>query len=202
MEQQLNDDSSHYEISLTAGQAFVAFVLLLLSLAASFAFGIMVGRGQGPTGVADATAAPEAVITEKAPTVEVPDVVPEVREPAASEPGAAGEPDDFVIDPVRPDEPPREPTVAATPSQAPPPSTAPVPHFAQLLSTGDQKTAETLAARLIDDGFTTAYVERTQGDGGMIHRVRVRYPSEAEARAAVPRLQRYTKEEIWVTRQQ
>src|ERR1051325_2051401 len=41
------DDQSHYEISLTAGQAFLAFVLLLLSLAASFAFGLIVGRGQG-----------------------------------------------------------------------------------------------------------------------------------------------------------
>src|SRR5438132_13287364 len=41
------EDQSHYEISLTAGQAFVAFVLLLLSLAASFAFGLVIGRGQG-----------------------------------------------------------------------------------------------------------------------------------------------------------
>src|SRR6185436_20074149 len=40
-----HDDQSHYEISLTAGQAFVAFVLLLLSLAASFAFGLMIGKG-------------------------------------------------------------------------------------------------------------------------------------------------------------
>src|SRR5256714_10460461 len=46
-EETLHDDSSHYEISLTAGQAFVAFVLLLLSLAASFAFGLMIGKGQG-----------------------------------------------------------------------------------------------------------------------------------------------------------
>src|SRR5437667_10643055 len=42
-----HDDQSHYEISLTAGQAFIAFVLLLLSLAASFAFGLVIGRGQG-----------------------------------------------------------------------------------------------------------------------------------------------------------
>ncbi len=41
-----HDEQSHYEISLTAGQAFIAFVLLLLSLAASFAFGLMIGRGQ------------------------------------------------------------------------------------------------------------------------------------------------------------
>src|SRR6266702_2736695 len=46
-EEQLIDDQSHYEISLTAGQAFIAFVLLLLSLAASFAFGLVIGRGQG-----------------------------------------------------------------------------------------------------------------------------------------------------------
>ena len=46
MEEVLTDDQSHYEISLTAGQAFVAFVLLLLSLAASFAFGLLIGRGQ------------------------------------------------------------------------------------------------------------------------------------------------------------
>ena len=46
MEEHTADDSSHYEISLTAGQAFVAFVLLLLSLAASFAFGLMLGKGQ------------------------------------------------------------------------------------------------------------------------------------------------------------
>ncbi|MFP5245523.1 MAG: hypothetical protein ACLGH0_02425, partial [Thermoanaerobaculia bacterium] len=45
-EQHTADDQSHYEISLTAGQAFVAFVLLLLSLAAAFAFGLMLGRGQ------------------------------------------------------------------------------------------------------------------------------------------------------------
>src|SRR5213083_2884742 len=43
----LIDDQSHYEISLTAGQAFIAFVLLLLSLAASFAFGLMIGKSQG-----------------------------------------------------------------------------------------------------------------------------------------------------------
>ena len=39
----LIDDQSHYEVSLTAGQAFVAFVLLLLSLAAAFAFGLFQG---------------------------------------------------------------------------------------------------------------------------------------------------------------
>src|SRR5213594_2412635 len=59
MEEVLTDDQSHYEISLTAGQAFVAFVLLLLSLAASFAFGLMIGKGQ----------ADERLVVRKEPAV-------------------------------------------------------------------------------------------------------------------------------------
>lgn len=200
MEQQLNDESSHYEISLTAGQAFVAFVLLLLSLAASFAFGIMVGRGQPPTGIAAPDREPAPVITEKPAIVDVPDTTP-----SAADTSPATEPEnEFVIEPAASTAPPE---ASAAPAAEPTPvaaaASAPVPHFAQLLSTGDQKTAEALAAKLIDGGFTTAYVERTPGDGGaMIHRVRVRFPSEAAARAAVPRLQGYTKEPIWVTKQQ
>src|ERR1700746_3073397 len=59
MEDVLTDDQSHYEVSLTAGQAFVAFVLLLLSLAASFAFGLMIGKGQ----------ADERLVVRKEPAV-------------------------------------------------------------------------------------------------------------------------------------
>src|SRR5258708_32394299 len=55
----LTDDQSHYEVSLTAGQAFIAFVLLLLSLAASFAFGLMIGKGQ----------ADERLVVRKEPAV-------------------------------------------------------------------------------------------------------------------------------------
>ena len=58
-EELLQEDQSHYEISLTAGQAFVAFVLLLLSLAASFAFGLMIGKGQ----------ADERLVVRKEPAV-------------------------------------------------------------------------------------------------------------------------------------
>src|SRR5256714_14703909 len=58
-EEALQDDQSHYEISLTAGQAFIAFVLLLLSLAASFAFGLMIGKGQ----------ADERLVVRKEPAV-------------------------------------------------------------------------------------------------------------------------------------
>jgi cell division septation protein DedD len=197
MDQQLDEDSAHYEISLTAGQAFVAFVLLLLSLAASFAFGIMLGRGRG-----DAIPLVEAVspaVSEVA-TIDVDDPVPAVQ-PSVIQPKPvttdAAPADDFVIEPVR-----ESPSARATEAVAPvaTPSTDPIPHFAQLASTSDSRTAEALAARLIDDGFSSAYVERNETDKGMIHRVRVRFHSEAEARAAVPQLTAYTTEKIWVTR--
>jgi cell division septation protein DedD len=87
-------------------------------------------------------------------------------------------------------------TVAATETAAP---TAPVtPAIAQLLSTSDQKVAEGLAARVIERGFTSAYVERGTTDKGPVFRVRVKFPSEAEARAAEPRLREFSKE-VWIT---
>src|SRR5205085_604099 len=111
-EELVQEDQSHYEISLTAGQAFVAFVLLLLPLAAA-------------------------------------------PQPATPAPHAAA-------------------SVVATP--------APVgPAYAQLLSTGDQKTAEALATKLIEGGFRAAYVERGTSDKGAIFRVRVKFASDAEA---------------------
>ena len=73
-----------------------------------------------------------------------------------------------------------------------------VPHYAQLLSTGDQKKAEALAARLIDGGFMSAYVDRGSTDKGPIFRVRVNFPSEQQARAAEVKLKTFSKE-VWIT---
>jgi hypothetical protein len=75
-----------------------------------------------------------------------------------------------------------------------------VPYYAQLMSTSDQKAAEALAAKLIDNGFTGAYVERGAGPKGETFRVRVKFPSEVSARAAVDGLKPFSKE-IWVTKQ-
>lgn len=222
MAEHIADDQSHYEISLTAGQAFVAFVLLLLSLAASFAFGLMLGRGQGDErlvvrkdtpvvneasvvpkksageivelGVEDddfaqkeeskpaeeTTTAEDAVIQEAAPATEV-----------AS--NAAGEAVASVIE--------QKPAAATTPETRPEPAKSamsPSPHFAQLLSTGDQKTAEALAVKLINRGFTAAYVERGSTDKGPIYRVRVRFANETEARAAEAKLHEFSKD-VWIT---
>jgi len=212
-EQQLNDDS-HYEISLTATQAFVAFVLLLLSLAASFAFGVMVGRGQlDPEAAKRARDAETTQITER-PMPVIPaetsatETVADAGAPATStevgdeveinSPSPAAPTDSAPATPVttpatvKPDTP-----APSAPATAPAASTGPV--YAQLLATGDATRAETLAAKLIDAGFTAAFVDRVKGDKGTIHRVRVRFRTDADARAAVPKLQPYTTEKVLVT---
>lgn len=206
------DDQSHYEISLTAGQAFVAFVLLLLSLAAAFAFGLMIGKGQADDRLVVRRETP--VVTEAALTpkksdgrivelgVEASDFEEETpattattattrRTEAAAATVVEVAP---VVTEIAASAPPVETPVA--PRQA-----APAPQvttYAQLLSTGDQKTAEALAARLIDNGFTAAYVERGATERGPIFRVRVKFDSDSAARAAEPKLKEFSNE-VWIT---
>ena len=180
MEDVLTDDQSHYEISLTAGQAFVAFVLLLLSLAASFAFGLLIGRGQTDEHLAIKTeAAAPAPAKQPVPAQAKQVALDDFKEPA----------------PVIAEAKPAPAPVAAV---ALPPQTQ-TPVFAQLLSTSDQKTAEALAAKLIESGFSAAYVERTTAEKGTVFRVRVRFPSDADARAAEPKLKQFSKD-VWITR--
>lgn len=211
------DDQSHYEISLTAGQAFVAFVLLLLSLAAAFAFGLMLGKGQADE---------RLVVRKEAAVVNEASLIPKKGEGRIVELGVAN--DDFettattetaapatdttmtatVIEEApaaaapatATTEPAPTPvaTTASTPAPAPAPAALHVTTYAQLLSTSDQKTAEALAARLINRGFTAAYVERGSTEKGPVYRVRVKFDSDAEARAAEPKLKEFSKE-VWIT---
>lgn len=221
----LTDDQSHYEISLTAGQAFVAFVLLLLSLAASFAFGLMIGKGQ----------ADERLVVRKEPAV--------INEGSVIQPKKDRNDGKIVELPVTSDDfktktdttdttvtstatapvvtettttapvpatattttapspqvklPPDVPKLATAPAQHPstPAPQHPAPVYAQLLSTENQKTAESLAAKLIDGGFTGAYVERS----GNAFKVRVRFASEPEARNAETKLRTYSKD-VWIVK--
>jgi len=197
-EEQLIDDQSHYEISLTAGQAFIAFVLLLLSLAASFAFGLVIGRGQGEDrlvvkkepavineGAAIASKRSEGRIVELGDNAFKPKTDSTVTTTAA---------------PVITETTTTTTTSAPAPERrdaAPPAAgTAALPAvYAQLLVSTDQKTAEALAATLIDKGFNTAYVERA----GTTFKVRVKFPSEAEARAAEPKLKEFAKD-VWIVK--
>lgn len=212
-----DQSQSHYEISLTAGQAFVAFVLLLLSLAASFAFGLMIGKGQ----------ADERLVVRKEPAViNEASALPKKSDGKIVELGVDS--DDFkaktdstvtstaspASDTAVVTEGTATPTTTAAevkpaieikpvpePAPAPAPAPAPVathPVEAQLASIGDQKSAEALAAKLINKGFTSAYVERGANDKGTVWRVRVKFPSEAEANAALPRLREFSKD-IWIT---
>ncbi|HUP63192.1 MAG TPA: SPOR domain-containing protein [Thermoanaerobaculia bacterium] len=195
-EQHHTDDQSHYEISLTAGQAFVAFVLLLLSLAASFAFGLMIGKGQVDERLVVRRETP--VVTEaslmppKKGEGRIVDLPDEEAEPTDTAP--VTETTDTAATAVV-----EEAPVPAATETAPTETVAEaIPHYAQLLSTGDQKTAETLAARLIEKGFTSAYVERGSTDKGPIFRVRVKFSSEPDARAAEVKLHEFSKD-VWIT---
>ena len=216
-EEVLTEDQTHYEISLTAGQAFVAFVLLLLSLAASFAFGLMIGKGQADErlvvrkepavinegsaiaskkndgklidlGVgnddfkapAPATTSAAHTTTAPAPTITEGTITP-LTESAAAPVTATAAP---IVETPKP---------APKPVAAPPVSTAPA--YAQLLVTSDQKTADALAAKAIDHGFMTTYVERA----GTAFKVRVKFNSEAEARASEAKLKEISKD-VWIVK--
>ncbi|HEX8251587.1 MAG TPA: SPOR domain-containing protein [Thermoanaerobaculia bacterium] len=250
MEEHTADDQSHYEISLTAGQAFVAFVLLLLSLAASFAFGLMLGKGQADERLIVQKETP--VVTEAALTPKKAGDIVELgvqnddftgsdedegalaATQRASEPAAvtdtaavaapqiveAADESEDAIDTPKPADAPKPAAEAAAAPQATPRVTTPAPaavaaaskpasaskpvamskapHLAQLLSTGDQKAAEALAVKLIDGGFSTAYVERGSNEKGPVFRVRVKFDSEQDARGAEPKLRAFSKD-VWIT---
>jgi hypothetical protein len=206
----LIDDQSHYEVSLTAGQAFVAFVLLLLSLAASFAFGLMIGKGQ----------ADERLVVRKEPAVINEGSVAASKKndgklvdlgmgnddfkapaPAAATATTAPAPTitEGTITPLTESAAPITATAAPI-VDAPKPGPKPIaavpvstgPAYAQLLVTSDQKTADSLAAKAIDHGFMTTYVERA----GTSFKVRVKFNSEAEARASEAKLKEVSKD-VW-----
>jgi hypothetical protein len=240
------DEQSHYEISLTAGQAFVAFVLLLLSLAATFAFGLMIGRGQGddrlvvrkePSVVTEAAAIPKksgkivelgvaeadfktgTAATDTSSTDA--SVLTETSSAALDAAATPAAPANSAAAPEAPSG-AAKPVISANPVSA---SARPTllqqkplasdvhsgttarsanalsnaPAYAQLLSTADQKTAEALAAQVINGGYTSAYVDRTANEKGQVFRVRVRFPSEADARAAEPRLKTFAKD-VWIVK--
>ena len=218
-EQHVADDQSHYEISLTAGQAFVAFVLLLLSLAAAFAFGLTIGKGQGDERLVVREKAPDEVTEagmvgkkNEGKIVELgvadDDFVPAARntpatDTTATEPAAVTETATANATVVEEAAPALQVTETQAPTPAPvqsqPIATTPSqPWIAQLLSTSDQKTAEALAVKVINGGFNSAYVERGATDKGAVYRVRVKFTSEPDARAAEAKLKAFAPD-VWIT---
>jgi hypothetical protein len=206
----LIDDQSHYEVSLTAGQAFVAFVLLLLSLAASFAFGLMIGKGQADERLVvrkePAVINEGSVIASKKNDSKLVDLGvgnDDFKAPPPATSSAAPAPAPTItegtITPLTESTPAPITATAAPIVEAPKPVSKPAaaplstgPAYAQLLVTGDQKTADALAAKAIDHGFMTTYVERA----GTSFKVRVKFNSEAEARANEAKLKEISKD-VW-----
>ncbi|HEX2122385.1 MAG TPA: SPOR domain-containing protein [Thermoanaerobaculia bacterium] len=189
-------------------------MLLLLSLAASFAFGLMIGKGQADERlvvrketpiVTEASLAPkksDGRIVELGVTA---DDFEQTETAAPTESVAAATETLAVVEETSPVTETAVPAPATTVAaetaadqSAGTPALPRVPHFAQLLSTSDQKTAEAFAAKLIERGFTSAYVERGAAtEKGPVYRVRVQFPSESEARAAEPKLREFSKE-VWI----
>jgi cell division septation protein DedD len=217
----LTDDQSHYEVSLTAGQAFVAFVLLLLSLAASFAFGLMIGKGQADDrlvvrkepavinegsvvpskkgdsklvdlGVGDDFKAPAPAATAPAVTTAPPATITEGTIVPLTATAAAPSPAPASVTTTAAAEVVQKPIAKPV---APPVAASTGPAYAQMLVTSDQKTADALAAKLIDHGFMSAYVERA----GATFKVRVKFASEAEARASEAKLKELSKD-VWIVK--
>jgi Sporulation related domain. len=219
----LMDDQSHYEVSLTAGQAFVAFVLLLLSLAATFAFGLMIGRGQADERLVvrkDPSVVNEgSVVASKKTPGKLVDLgvgdddfkapAPSTATTSSAVTGTAPAPASTItegaVTPLTESAP--LPTTVTTASAAvvpkpavKPPAIVPSgPAYAQLLVTSDQKTADALAAKLIDHGFMSSYVERSVSEKGMTFKVRVKFSSQTEARASEAKLKELAKD-VWIVK--
>jgi hypothetical protein len=205
----LIDDQSHYEVSLTAGQAFVAFVLLLLSLAATFAFGLLIGKGQADDRLVvrkePAVINEGSVIAAKKNDMKLVDLgvgnddfkapAPAATQSAPPPPATITESAVTSITDTTALTTTAAAVAAETPKQAPKAALSAAPAYAQLLVTSDQKTADALAAKLIDHGFMTAYVERA----GATFKVRVKFPSEAEARASEAKLKEQSKD-VWIVK--
>jgi len=217
----LTDDQSHYEVSLTAGQAFIAFVLLLLSLAASFAFGLMIGKGQADErlvvrkepavineGSVIAAKKNDAKLVDlgvgnddfKAPAATTSSVMTETAPPAATITEGTPAPSTESAAAITTTAPAEVPKPVVKPAAQPPAAAVvkPVaagPAYAQLLVTSDQKTADALAAKAIDHGFMSTFVERA----GATFKVRVKFSSEAEARANEAKLKELSKD-VWIVK--
>lgn len=212
----LMDDQSHYEVSLTAGQAFVAFVLLLLSLAASFAFGLMIGKGQTddrlvvrkePAVINEGSVVPSKKGDSKLVDLGVGNDEFKAPPPTATAPAVTTAPAAMITEgtvvPLTATAPAVTTTAAAEVVQKPivkttvppPVAVATGPAYAQMLVTSDQKTADALAAKLIDHGFMSAFVERS----GTTFKVRIKFASEAEARASEAKLKELSKD-VWIVK--
>ncbi len=206
----MEEPRTHYQISLTARQAFFVFLGLLVALGAAFFFGLMSGLSGREASPAKLAAAPERAEKERAvdtmPAVET--AVPTARSSGPSRKELAG---GAPVEPTVPAtlhpfedgaaEEVSAPKAEAAPRTAAPPARAAAAGklWVQVASLGSQPEAGALSARLSRHGFHVRVLPAA-GPKGKIYRVRVGpYPSDEEAGRAASRLAEQEKiKQPWV----
>lgn len=219
---------THYQLSFTARQAMVFFVLCLLALGLSYFFGLMTGLSSGsskaasraaaltatavPTG--EATPAAAVAAEEPAPAgAEAPPSLTRIAEQASGEPSNA--PTAPAVLQTFEDRGAEEPTPTPAPAVAaravPTPARAAAPPagkgaatglWVQVASLTSRSDADSLVARLSRHGYKTQ-ISPLVGPKTRIYRVRVGpYRSEEEARRTTDRLRRQERlPDAWIVRE-
>ncbi len=217
---------THYQISLTAGQAVGLFVGLLAALGVAFFFGLMAGLSgrspanagePGPVAVAERG---DAGVSEPTPAI-VPAPATSSSAPSRTElAGGAPGPEPTAPSTLRPfedgagEEPfpapvagqaadsatSKAPAKAAVAAARPPAAAPPGKVWVQVASLSSHDEASALSAMLSKHGFHTVVLSGSGSKGSRIYRVRVGpYRTEEEAGKAAARLTRNEKvKEPWV----
>ncbi len=218
MESSESREPSYYEVALTNRQVLIAFVALLVCLAAAFFSGVWIGQGapgeRGASTVeARATPAPDPEIDQlsffsgreagaraSATPALPPTQTPEpTRAPAIVVPVPAATPTSTPAP-----APTAAPTAAPTRAPTPAPTRAAVAEapsavFVQVYSSSNGARAREIAAELRKAGFPVVLAEALAG-GGTTFRVRVGpYPSRDQAEQAAVKLRRQHRLDTWVT---
>jgi cell division septation protein DedD len=221
----VEEHRTHYQLSFTAKQALLLFVLLIGALGIAYFLGLMTGlsgrrggaeqmalAGGTPTPTPEALEFPRAVrgvspgkgaVRPAAPTV--PAVTPSPGPPSSTSlanPGPTATPGLQMFD----DGPPAA-RVTAVPAPAAPRAKVPAPRAAepaasafwvQALSANSEKEAHAKRDRLAAHGFPSTVVPGP-GPHGRVYRVRVGpFPNREEAQKAASRLKAREKLEPWI----
>jgi cell division septation protein DedD len=224
----VEEHRTHYQLSFTAKQALLLFVLLIGALGVAYFLGLMTGlsgRAAGPEQVAAARTTPtptpeplefpravrgvspgRGAAHPSAPAASAPAVTPSPAPPSSTSlaaPGPTATPGLQLFD----DGPPAaRPTPAPAPAAPPrakapsgrPPEAAGSAFWVQALSANSEKEAHAKRDRLAAHGFPSTVVPGP-GPHGRVYRVRVGpFANRDEAQKAASRLKAREKLEPWI----
>jgi DedD protein len=219
----VEEHRTHYQLSFTAKQALLLFVLLIGALGVAYFLGLMTGlsgRPAGPEQVAavGATATPTAEPLEFPRAVRgvspgkgaalpsAPAVTPSPAPPSSTSlasPGPTATPGLQLFDDGPPSARPTSAPAPAAPPRAKAPSGRPSEaagsaFWVQALSANSEKEAHAKRDRLAAHGFPSTVVPGP-GPHGRVYRVRVGpFPNRDEAQKAASKLKAREKLEPWI----